>query len=200
MTQADEKNTKTPQKPWKMEHDVTWQHYRRVLTHHWGVVLTRHIHAWLKKSKRVNASMIITCDVQLQTMLVRFVLSRICRYCLFLFCSSMFFVCCFTRFTSPSKVPSACFWLCSMSLFTSFTSPFKSLQSPYCSVCFRFCRDFLLVFDFVAWMCLQVLQAPSKVPSACLSFCSYKPLPGSQVSAFWFCRLFLICSLQNQTG
>ena len=24
----------------KMEHDVTWQHFRRVLTHHWGVVLT----------------------------------------------------------------------------------------------------------------------------------------------------------------
>ena len=41
MTQADEKNTKTPQKPWKMEHDVTWQHFRRVLTHHWGVVLSQ---------------------------------------------------------------------------------------------------------------------------------------------------------------
>ena len=40
MTQADEKNTKTPQKPWKMEHDVTWQHFRRVLTHHWGVVFS----------------------------------------------------------------------------------------------------------------------------------------------------------------
>ena len=26
---------------------------------------------------------------------------------------------------------------------------------------------------------LQVLQAPSKVPSACLSFCSYKPLPSA---------------------
>jgi hypothetical protein len=39
MKQADEKNTKTPQKPWKMEHDVTWQHFRRVLTHHWTVVV-----------------------------------------------------------------------------------------------------------------------------------------------------------------
>ena len=58
----------------------------------------------------------------------------------------------FTSFTSPSKVPSACLWFCSMNAFTSFTSQPKISQ--------------MSVFDFVAWMCLQVLQVPpkSKVP------------------------------------
>jgi hypothetical protein len=48
-----------------------------------------------------------------------------------------------------------------MNVFTNFTSFTSPTQSPKVSV-----------FDFVAWMHLQVLQAPSKVPNACLWFCS----------------------------
>ena len=34
--------------------------------------------------------------------------------------------------------------------------------------------------------CLQVLQAPSKVPSTCLSFCSYKPLQSPKAKRLLF--------------
>ena len=66
--------------------------------------------------------------------------------------------------------------------FTSFTSPIQSPKVP--------------VFDFVAWMHLQVLQVPSKVPNACLWFCSMglftiftSQSKMSQMASLWFCSM-----------
>ena len=66
--------------------------------------------------------------------------------------------------------------------FTSFTSPIQSPKVP--------------VVDFVAWMHLQVLQVPSKVPNACLWFCSMSLFTSftsqskmSQMACLWFCSM-----------
>ena len=61
----------------------------------------------------------------------------------------------------------------------------------------RFCRDLLLVFDFVVWMCYKFYKPHPKSQVPAFHFVATSP---SQVPAFWFCHLFLICSLQNQTG
>ena len=101
----------------------------------------------------------------LQVLQVLQVPSKVPSACLW-FCS-MSVLTSFTRFyKSQSKVPSACLWFCSMSVLTSFTRFYKSSQSK---------SPKWPVFDFVAWVCWQVLQdftSPSKVPSACLWFCS----------------------------
>ena len=44
-----------------------------------------------------------------------------------------------------------------------------------------FCWSLILKHE-----CLQVLQAPSKVPSTCLSFCSYKPLQSPKAKRLLF--------------
>ena len=46
----------------------------------------------------------------------------------------------------------------------------------------RFCRDFLLVLDFVVWMCLQVLQVPPKSQVPVFDFVAWVCLQVSQVS------------------
>ena len=127
------------------------------------LILTSMLQNQTQNSKLVNASMIITCDVQLPERFWRYVfLSRFCRDVF-----ALDFVACVLNLCITSFVPA---------------------------------------FDFVAWVCLQVLQVP-KVPSACFRLCSicflhkfynsHQSPKMSQVSVFE--AFFLICYLRNQT-
>ena len=72
--------------------------------------LSTFMHATKSNSQLVNASMISTCDVQFpERFWWNLCLSRFCRVFFVDFVAWVYFFC-FTRFTRPSKVPSACFF------------------------------------------------------------------------------------------
>ena len=101
---------------------------------------------------------------------------------------------CFTRFASLSKVPGACFWLCSMNVFTAFRNPSK-VQ--------------LHAFDFVN--VLTGFSSTSTVPSACLWFCGMSLLTSPCkvprcpkcffvfAAPFGFCRIKLVGFSSNKS-
>ena len=80
----------------------------------------------------------------------------------------------------------------------------KNLQDDSVEILVRvdsveiFCSSLILQHDF-----LKVLQAPSKVQSACLWFCSmkfykfYKPHPKSQSACIWFCSMNALTSYKS---
>ena len=90
----------------------------------------------------------------------------------------------FYKFYKPHpKSQSACLWFCSMNALTSYKSHPKS-QMP--------------VFDFVAWVCVQVSQVSPRCPKwPVFDFVAWIPLQDftnqlkvSKMTGLWFCSMF----------